>query len=61
VEPLSPFEQFVETVVLTQLKQDIHILDVFEKVHKLGYIIVLDRSVDLDFTHQLLLGSRPRE
>ena len=55
VETLAPLQQFVHALVLTQFKQDIHIFTVFEKVKELGHIGMLDRPVNFDFTHQLLL------
>ena len=51
VEALSPLEQLVETLVLTELKQDVHILCVLEKVLELGNMVVLNRPMYFDFRH----------
>ena len=44
-------------MILTQLKQDIDVLAVLEKVLEVANVRVLDTSVDLDLTHEFLLGS----
>ena len=59
VKSLSSFQELIHTLVVTELKKDINIFAVFEEVHELSYILVFNRSVDLDFTHKLLLGSTP--
>ena len=56
VQPLPPLEQFVHALVVAELEQNVDVLGVLEEVVELGDVLVLHRSVDLDFTHQLLLG-----
>ena len=55
VQALSPLQKLVHALVLTQFKQDIHIFTVFEEMKELSHIGMLDRPVNFDFTHQLLL------
>jgi hypothetical protein len=51
VKSFPAFEKFIETVVGAQFKQDIDILHVFEKVHKLSHVHMLHRPVDFDLAH----------
>jgi hypothetical protein len=55
MQPLPAFEKFVHALVLTQLKQDVDVLRVFEEVLELADVGVLDASVNFDLAHQLLL------
>ena len=57
VEPLSSSKKLIHALVVTELKEDVDILLVFEEVLELYNVLVLDRSVDLDLTHELLLCS----
>lgn len=57
MQSLSPLEQLVHTLVLTQFQQDVYVLGVFEEVLELTYVGVLDAPVDLDLAHELLLGT----
>jgi hypothetical protein len=59
VQALAPLQQLVETLVLAELKQNVDTLAVLEKVLKLRNVLVLDRAVNFDLTHQLLLGAAP--
>ena len=59
MQTLTPLQKLIETLVVAELKQDIDTLAVFEKVLKLGNVLVLDRAVDLNLTHELLLGATP--
>ena len=59
MQAFASFKQFVHTLVLAQLQQDVHILTVFEKVLEETDISMLDCSVDLDLTHKLLFGPTP--
>ena len=54
MQSLAALQKLVHALVLTQFKQDIHILTVFEKMKELSDICMLDRPVNFDFTHQLL-------
>ena len=40
VEPLSPLQQFVHTLVVAELQQDVNIFTVFEEMHELSHILV---------------------
>ena len=55
MESLAALQKFVHALILAQFKQDIHIFTVFEKMKELSHIGMLDRPVNFDFTHQLLL------
>jgi len=59
VQPLSPLQQLIHTLIMAQFQEDVNIFTVFEKVHKLSDIRMLHRAMDFDLTHQLLLGSAP--
>lgn len=56
MQALASFEQFIETVVRTEFKENVDIVNVFEEVNKLCDVGMLDGPVDLDLTHELLLG-----
>ena len=57
MQALPPSQQLVERLILAQLQQDVHVLGVLEEVLKLYYMLVGDRPMDLNLTHQLLLGA----
>ena len=57
MKTLASLEQFVHTLILAELEQYVHIFTVFEEMLKVAHILVLDTSVDLDFTHELLFSS----
>jgi hypothetical protein len=59
VQALAPLQKLVHALVLAQLEQDVHILTVFKEMKKLGNIWMLDRPVNFDLTHQLLLRPAP--
>ena len=61
MESLSSFEEFVQALIMAELQQNVHTLRVLKKVHELSYICVLDRPVDFNFTHQLLLSPASSE
>ena len=42
---------------MTQLQQYVYVICVLEEVLKLHHVLMLDRAVNLDLTHELLLGS----
>ena len=60
MQSLPALEQFVHALILTQFKQDVDVLSIFKEVLELTNVDVLDRSVYLDLTHQLLLGTALR-
>lgn len=59
MQPLSALQQFIHALVLAQLQQDIHIFTVFEKMKELSHICMLNRPMNFDFAHQLLLCPAP--
>ena len=61
VQALSATEQFIQRLVLTELKQDVHVLSVFKEVLEAYDVVLVQRSVDLDLRHELLLGSSLRK
>ena len=58
MEPFSSPEQFIQWLILAQLKENINILSIFKEVLKAHDVVVVQRPVDLDFRHELLLCSR---
>lgn len=60
MQSLPALKQLVHALILTQFKQDIDVLSIFKEVLELTNVDVLDRSVYLDLTHQLLLGTALR-
>lgn len=57
MQTLSATKQLVETLVLTQLEQDVNILSILEKMLEAHNVVVMKTPVDLDLRHQFLLGS----
>lgn len=56
MEPLPPPDEILKRLVLAQLKNDVHVLLVFEKVLKADDILVVEGPVYFDLRHQRLLG-----
>ncbi len=61
VEALSPAEEFVHGLVLTELQQNVHVFRVLEEVLELHHVWLPDRAVDLYLAHQLLLRPALRQ
>mmetsp|Transcript_23065 Transcript_23065/g.30686 ORF Transcript_23065/g.30686 Transcript_23065/m.30686 type:complete len:116 (-) Transcript_23065:289-636(-) len=61
VESLSALQQLIHRLVLAKLQQDVHILTIFEKVLEVAHMRVLDTAMNLDLTHELLLGPTLRQ
>jgi len=61
VQTLAPLQQLVHALILTELKKNVHILAIFKEMLELTDIGVLDTPVDLDLTHELLLGTTLRQ
>ena len=53
MQSLSPTQNLVQSLVCAELKQDVHIIVVFEEVLKTDDVLVLKRSVDFDFREKL--------
>ncbi len=49
-------EQLIHALVMTELQQDINVVAILEEMHELSNVGMFDRSMNLDLTHQLLLG-----
>ena len=58
MQPLSPSEEFIKRSTTAHLKDNVHIFSIFEEVLEADDVVVVERPVDFDFRHQLLLGSR---
>jgi hypothetical protein len=56
MKSLPSLEQFVHALVMAELKQDIDVVAIFEEMHELSNVGMFHRSMNLDLTHQLLLG-----
>lgn len=61
MEPLSPLEKLIHTLVMAKLEQDVDVVTIFEKMHKLSDVRMFYRSMDLDLTHKLLFCSTSLE
>ena len=51
MKSLPSLEQLVHTLVMAELKQDINVVAIFEKMHKLCYVRMFNRSMDLNLAH----------
>lgn len=49
VQAFASSKQFVEGLVLAQLKEDVDVLCVFEEVFEAYDVVVVERAVDFDF------------
>lgn len=54
---LPPAQQFVQTLVLAQLEQNVDVFGVLEKVFEPDDVVVVEGAVNFDLRHELLLGS----
>ena len=61
MKAFSTLEQFVHTLVLAELQENVDILAVLKKVLKVAHISMFDAAVDFDLTHQFLLGPALRQ
>ena len=46
---------------LAELQNDVNVFSIFEEMLKANDVGVVERSMNLDFTHELLLGPRLRQ
>ena len=53
----SPPQKFIQGLTLTEFQNNIDVLSILEEMLEADNVGVMERSVDLDLTHQLLLGS----
>ena len=56
MKALASLEQLIHALVLAEFEQDVYIFTVFEEMLEVAHILMLDTSVDLDLTHQLLFS-----
>jgi hypothetical protein len=56
VKAFASAKEFVQALVLTQLKEDVHVLGVLEEVFEADDVVVVQTAVDLDLRHKLLLS-----
>ena len=56
MQALTPLQELIHTLVLAELEEDVHIFAVLEEMQELGHVRMLDRPVNFDFAHELLLG-----
>lgn len=61
MEALTSAQKLVKRLVLAQLEQDIDILSILEEVLKADDVVLVERPVDLDLGHQLLLRPSLRQ
>ena len=57
VEALPTAQQLVQRLVLAQLEENIDVLCVLEEVFEADDVVLVEGAMDLDFRHQLLLGT----
>lgn len=57
VQSLPSSEKFVKTLIVTKLEQNVYVFSIFKEMLKLDHMLMLNRSVNFDLTHQLLLCS----
>jgi hypothetical protein len=56
MQTLASLQQFVHRLVGTKFEQNVDILVVLKKMVKLCHVLVSHTAVNLNFTHELLLG-----
>jgi hypothetical protein len=57
MKSLSTSQQFVQRLVVAKFQQYVDVFSIFEEVLKPHDVVVMQTPVNLDLTHQLLLGS----
>ena len=57
MQALPASKKLIQTLILAQLQNYVHILWIFEEVLKFDNMEVRNGPMDLDFTHEFLLGS----
>ena len=57
VQSLPSPKQLIQRLVLTEFKEDVHVLCVLEEMLESDNVVVMERSMDLDLGHELLLGT----
>ena len=55
VQSLTPTQKLVERLVLAELKQDVDVLGVLEEVLEADNVVLVQRAMNLDLRHELLL------
>lgn len=57
MQSLASLEQVIQTLVLANFQQNVHIFSVFKKVLELAHVLVLQTAMNFYFAHELLLGA----
>ena len=57
VQSSSPPQKFIQGLTLTEFQDNVDVLSILKEMLEADNVGVMERSVDLDLTHQLLLGS----
>ena len=57
VQSLTSAQKLIERLVLAELEQNVHVLGVLEKVLETYDVVLMKRAMNLDFRHELLLGT----
>jgi len=60
VKSSSSPQKFVQSLTLAEFKDDVDIVSILEEMLEAHNVGMMEGSVDLNLTHQLLLGSRFR-
>ena len=60
VKSSSSPQKFVKSLALAEFEDDVYILSILEEMLEAHNVAMMEGSVDLNLTHQLLLGSRLR-
>ena len=57
MKTLSAAKKLVQRLVLAQLKEDVDVLCVLEEVLEADDVVLVERAMNFDLRHQLLLGT----
>jgi hypothetical protein len=56
MQSLPPSQQFVHALIGAQFQQDIDVLSIFEEMFEFNYSLMMNRPMNFNLAHQLLLG-----
>ena len=57
MKTLSSSQKFIQTLILTQLEQNVDIISIFKEMLELNNVLMLNGPVNFDLTHKLLFCS----
>lgn len=60
-QSLSSFDHFIQTLVVTQLEEDVTIVTILKEVFVFTYVLMFECTVDLDLGLELLCGVYQKE